>query len=202
MELIGLAVVLFASTNVDDIFVLVSFFADRNFQTKNIVLGQFAGILILYAVSVAGCLLTLLIPRPYIGLLGMFAVGLGVKKLFDLTRNQAEPETIPRPIKGLSSYGKTTSVALVTLANGGDNIGVYTPAFAVHSGRQIAVIGLVFAVLTAVWCLFAHRVVHHPTLGGPIRRYGDRIAPLVLIAIGVLVMHEAGTFALLFHRGH
>ena len=200
MELIGLAVVLFASTNVDDIFVLVGFFADPKFRARNIVLGQYAGIVMLFGLSLLGSLLSIVIPREYIGLLGIFAIGLGAKRLFDLTRNRAETGTKPKSQHGGGTHAKTATVALVTLANGGDNIGVYTPTFAVQSGRELVIVSLVFAVMTALCCLFAHWLVHHPTLGTPIRRYGHRIAPLVLIAMGVLVMYDAGSYALLFHR--
>jgi cadmium resistance protein CadD (predicted permease) len=202
LELIGLAVVLFASTNVDDIFVLVGFFADPKLRARNIVLGQYAGIVMLFGLSLLGSLLSLVIPREYIGLLGIFAIGLGAKRLFDLTRNQVKTETTPKSQDGGRTHAKTATVALVTLANGGDNIGVYTPTFAVHSGRQLVIVSLVFAVMTALWCLFARWLVHHPTLGTPIRRYGHRIAPLVLIAIGVLVMYDAGSYALLFQHRH
>lgn len=37
---VGLAILLFASTNVDDIFVLLGFFADPKYRTRDIVMGQ------------------------------------------------------------------------------------------------------------------------------------------------------------------
>ena len=43
-------------------------------------------------------------------------------------------------------------------------------------------------VMTALWCALAHWLVNHPTLGAPIRRYGHRILPFVLIGVGVMVM--------------
>ena len=46
----------------------------------------------------------------------------------------------------------------------------------------------VFAVLTAAWCGLAHWLVNHPTVGAPIRRYGHRVLPFVLIGVGVMVM--------------
>jgi cadmium resistance protein CadD (predicted permease) len=93
--------------------------------------------------------------------------------------------------------GRLNFLSPVTIANGGDNIGIYTPLFATRSGADIAVIGVVFAVLTATWCLVARWMVEHPLLGAPIRRYGHRVVPFVLIALGVLVLYEAGSFALL-----
>ena len=202
LELLGLAIALFASTNVDDIFVLVGFFADPKFRSKEVVTGQYAGIAVLFALSVTGSLLALVIPRAYIGMLGIFAIGLGAKRLLDLVRHRVETKSEPISHDTKAGHAKTVTVAIVTLANGADNLGVYTPAFAVHSGHEIALFCLVFAIMTAVWCFFAHWLVNHSTLGMPIRRYGNRIAPLILIAIGALVMHEAGSFALLFHHAH
>ena len=41
--LIGLAVVAFTSTNIDDAFVLVGFFADKSFRTHEVIIGQYTG---------------------------------------------------------------------------------------------------------------------------------------------------------------
>jgi cadmium resistance protein CadD (predicted permease) len=88
----------------------------------------------------------------------------------------------------------------VTLVNGGDNIGIYTPSFAIRSAHKIIVIALVFAVMTALWCFVAHAIVNHPKLGSPIRRYGHRVTPVVLVGLGVLILYQAGSFGLLLGR--
>ena len=201
MELLGLAILLFASTNVDDVFVLVAFFADPKFRPRDIVTGQYVGIAALFAVSVLGSLLALVISRVYIGLFGIVPIGLGAKKLFDLYRNREETE---RSLEHLDSgrHKRIAAVAFVTLANGADNIGIYTPAFAIHSAFEIGIFAVIFALLTGLWCFFAHWIVHHPSFGKPVRRYGHRAAPLVLIGIGVSIMYEAGTLGLLFHGRH
>lgn len=84
LALIGMAIVLFASTNVDDVFVLVGFLAEKRIRTRDAVLGQYIGITILFSASVAASLLTFVIPRAYIGLLGMIPILIGGKKLFEL----------------------------------------------------------------------------------------------------------------------
>ena len=53
VALLGLAVALFASTNVDDLFVLLGFFSDPKFHARDIVVGQYAGIATLFGLSVA-----------------------------------------------------------------------------------------------------------------------------------------------------
>jgi cadmium resistance protein CadD (predicted permease) len=199
LALTGMAVVLFASTNVDDIFVLVGFFADPKLRARDIVLGQYAGFTVLFCVSLAASLLSLVIPRAYFGLLGVIPILIGGKKLFDLwrKRDDAEQETKHRP--GPSGGGRVTTVAMITMANGGDNLGIYTPTFAVRSANQIAIIALIFALMTALWCFLAYRMVHHPRFGAPIRRYGQRLTPIAFIALGVMILYQAGSFGLFHH---
>ena len=50
---IGLGIIVFASTNVDDAFVLVTFFADKSFRVRDVVIGQYAGVGALYMASEA-----------------------------------------------------------------------------------------------------------------------------------------------------
>jgi cadmium resistance protein CadD (predicted permease) len=196
LGLLGLAIALFASTNVDDMFVLVGFFSDPTFRPRDVVTGQYAGITVLFALALLGSLLALVISRPYIGLFGIVAIGLGSKRLFNLYRNRKATESsLEHP--ETRRHTRIASVALLTLANGADNIAIYMPAFAIRSHFEIGVFAVIFAVMTGLWCLFAHWIVHHPTFGKPIRRYGQRVAPLVLIAIGVSIMYDAGSFGLL-----
>ena len=43
IELLTVGIVVFASTNVDDIFLLSAFFADSHLKPRNVVAGQFVG---------------------------------------------------------------------------------------------------------------------------------------------------------------
>ena len=133
----------------------------------------------------------------YIGLLGLLPVAIGTKKAWDLRQDAGEIiESEPTNNYAFANRN-ALAVAAVTAANGGDNISIYTPLFATRAPVEIAVIGLVFAVMTLMWLSVAHWLTNHQTLGIPIRRYGHRVVPLVLIALGVLIMHEAGTIELL-----
>src|SRR5215469_5436553 len=143
VTLIGLAVVVFASTNIDDAFVLVGFFADKNFHAHDVVIGQYAGITALYVISAIAALISLVIPPVYIGLLGLAPMAIGVKKLYYLWHNE-EPE---EPVAGTGGRGRKLAVAAVTIANGGDNIAVYTALFATREAFEVLVIGIVFAVM-------------------------------------------------------
>jgi cadmium resistance protein CadD (predicted permease) len=195
LPLLALAVTLFASTNIDDLVVLIGLFADRRFRARDIVAGQFAGISALFFVSAAGSLLSLVIPKAYLGLLGILPILIGIRKVSDLRHDASAPEN--------SSQGNVAGVALVTIANGGDNIGIYVPAFAVHSGAEIGVIAMVFVAMTALWCMLAHWMVNHRRFGAPLRRYGHILAPVVLIGLGIAIIYKAGTIGwLLRHTSH
>jgi cadmium resistance protein CadD (predicted permease) len=195
LALLALAITLFASTNLDDLVVLLGFFADRRFRARDIVAGQFAGVAALFLVSAAGSLLSLVIPKTYLGLLGILPIVIGIRKLSDLRHDASAPEN--------SSQGSVAGVTLVTIANGGDNIGIYIPAFAVHSGAEIGVIAIVFVAMTALWCMLAHWMVNHRRFGAPLRRYGHIFAPLVLIGLGIVIIYKAGTIGwLLRHTSH
>lgn len=194
--LLGVAIVVFASTNVDDIFVLLGFFADRKFRAKQIVIGQYLGIATLYGFSVVASLLVLVIPATYIGLLGFAPIYFGLRRLWELWKGTDTDDDPEDHSKAAAGHGNIAAVTLVTIANGGDNISVYTPLFATRSAYEILAIGFIFAILTAIWIAAAHSLVNHPKLGAPIRRYGHRVVPFVLIAIGILILHEAETMRL------
>ncbi|MFS8115747.1 cadmium resistance transporter [Rhizobium jaguaris] len=195
---IGLAIVLFVSTNVDDLFVLLGFFADRKFRAREVVIGQYLSVAVLYGASVLASLISLIVPAPYMGLLGLAPIFFGLSKLWTLFREGAEADGDPEDHeKASAGHGRIAAVAAVAIANGGDNIGVYTPMFATRTIDQIAIVGVVFALLTASWLGAAHFLVNHRTIGAPIRRFGHRVVPFVLVGLGILILHEAGTIGLL-----
>jgi cadmium resistance protein CadD (predicted permease) len=183
IEVAALGLVTFAATNIDDLFVLVAFFSDPTYKARHVVLGQYAGIAGLTGGSMACALLTLAIPRPYVGLLGLAPIAIGIKKLLE-RRADGLADAYPRPSRGST----VLSVAAVTVANGGDNVAVYVPVFASHTWPQRILLACLFGVLTGVWCMLAHGLVHHRTIGMPLRRYGRHLLPWVLIGLGAWIL--------------
>ena len=192
-----LGIMLFAATDVDDLFILIAFFADPGFRAREVIVGQYLGIGALILFSIAAALIALVVPLAYAGFLGLIPIIIGVGEFVESWRGDDESSDDTQPLAASRGRSKVLAVAAVTIANGGDNVGVYVPLFAVSSAAQIAVIVAVFLVMTALWCALAHWLVHHRTIGVPIRRYGHRVLPFVLIAVGLFVMFEAGTLALL-----
>ncbi|WP_347262002.1 cadmium resistance transporter, partial [Rudaea sp.] len=180
--------------NVDDVFVLLGFFSDPKFKAQQVVWGQYVGIGTLYVASVVASSIALAVAPAYVGLLGLVPIVIGLKKVSELRRGaEASEEELEDHAKASTGHGNIVAVAAVTMANGADNISIYTPLFAPRSGYDIAVLGVVFAIMTMAWIVAAHWLTHHRAIGAPIRRYGHRVVPFVLIALGVLILHDADT---------
>lgn len=168
----------YAATNVDGLLLAAALFADSRYRARDVVLGTFAGIGALYGASVAASLVALVIAPAHIALLGLVPLGIGVKQLWERTGESAAPR----------GHTGVLGVAGINIAMGADNIGVYTPLFAAAPAHAVALYGAVFAVLTAALCYGALKLVSHPAAGAPIRRYGRRVMPYVLIALGVWIL--------------
>jgi cadmium resistance protein CadD (predicted permease) len=187
-----LAVVAFASTDIDDAYVLLAFFASPKLTAGHIVMGQYLGFVTLVAVALVCSLLALAIPDRYVGFLGLLPIFIGVKEVWTGRRErEAEPARIKADAKA-GAVATVLSVAAVTIANGGDNIAVYVPLFAHQPMLTVFTICVGFGIMVAVWCLVAHWLVSHPWLGAPIRLWGHRMAPLVLIGLGGYILVRSG----------
>ena len=118
---LGIAVIAFASTNIDGMLVLVGFLADPTYHTRTVVLGEYLGIGALVSASLACTLLAVAIPGEYVGLLGFAPMIIGLAKLW-IARRQQSDDMAPRRADHANS-SKVLAVAAVTIANGGDNLG-------------------------------------------------------------------------------
>lgn len=184
LSLLGFGLMIFVSTDIDDLLLLIVLFSDRRLSFRRIILGQYLGFLGLVAASVACSLLAIIIPGYWLGLLGVWPLLLGVHRLF----NRATGDVIGVSAKAAAPAVGILTVALLTLANGGDNITVYTPVFARLTAGQIVIVVVEFLFLIALWCGAARFIVTHSITGGAIRRIAHAILPYVLIGLGMWVL--------------
>lgn len=177
LETIVLATALFAATNADDLVLLIVFFAQPGGRWREIVVGQFLGLGVLTAASLGAAWLAWATAPSWLPWLGLAPLALGLRWLF-------RPES-EAPATGVASW---RAVAIVTIANGADNVGAYIPTFAFQTGPQKAVTVGTFAALTVLWCALAHAAVRHPQWGPQLRRWAARLGPFILIAIGLWIL--------------
>ena len=196
-SLVGIATVVYASTNLDDLLVLAVFFADPRVRIGAVVAGRFAALAVLVLASSAAALLALAIPAEWVALLGFVPLLLGLRLLLALFRkeddDEGEEDQATAQVRNASRSGFARQVLAVTgvsLANDGDNLGVYIPIFAA-TPSAIPTYVAVFAVMTVVFCALGYLLVNNPLIGRAIRRYGDVLLPLVLIPLGLFILYDA-----------
>ncbi|WP_405149090.1 cadmium resistance transporter [Sphaerisporangium sp. NBC_01403] len=197
MGTIAAAAGMWAGTNVDDIIVLtvlfLSFRAGGTPKAWQIWAGQYAGIAVLVAVSVIAALGLTIIPDDWVGLLGLVPFALGVRGLIKAIRARNDGEQA-----SVAVASGLLSVAGVTIANGADNISVYTPVFrTIGTGSTVVTIA-VFFVAVAVWCLAGSLLSSHKKIIDVVERYGHWIVPVVFMLIGGLIVAESGVLARIF----
>lgn len=186
----------FAATNIDDIVVLMLFFAQGIFSKRHIYTGQYLGFTVLVLCSLPGFFGGTVVPKTWIGLLGMVPIVLGVKALLDRESEEEEIQTttvqasrLPKWISQLFAP-QTLSVAMVTFANGGDNIATYVSLFAsLELNELVAMLG-VFFTLVGVWCAIAQWLARHPAITPVLSRYGHILVPFVLIGLGLYILMD------------
>jgi cadmium resistance protein CadD (predicted permease) len=188
LETAILALTAFASTNVDDAFVLLAFFSDPRFGVRDVVIGQYGGMAVLTLVAIACGLMAYAIPGRYVGLLGVFPILIGIARLRKVLRARRQAEDAVK----LRAWGGAAAVAGVTISSGGDNVAAYIPLFAKASPKATVVICGVFAVLVALWCFAAHLLIRHSALSAIVRRWGGYLTPFVLMALGLYILLRSG----------
>ena len=191
----------FTATNLDDILILLLFFSQVNavFRRRHIVFGQYLGFTALVLASLPGFFGRLIFPPDWIGMLGLLPIAIGLSRLLnpDTDDSEAEAELEQSEKSFFSSFlsPQTYSVAAVTVANGGDNIGIYVPLFASNTLESLAVILGVFFAMVGVWCYAAYRLIQMRAIADTLTRYGNQLVPFVLIGLGMAILVKSGTLA-------
>jgi cadmium resistance protein CadD (predicted permease) len=182
----------FAATNIDDFVVLTALFATIGRggpSGRRIVVGQYLGIATLLAGSAFIAVALLSVPERWVGLLGLVPVALGVRGLLVASRSLDREPDRPLAVPVRTVVG----VAGVTIANGADNISVYTPLL--HKGLGvggIAIFVVVFAFLVAVWCWVARHISERRAVIALVEATGHWLVPAVFIVIGVIIVATSG----------
>jgi cadmium resistance protein CadD (predicted permease) len=191
------AVPLFLVTNIDDIIVLSLFYArgaGQSGTTAKILAGQYLGFGAILAVAVlvaAGA--RSFLPEAAIPYFGLIPLALGLRAAWQAWR--ARDNDDDEGTAGGASLSVPT-IAAVTFANGGDNIGVYVPVFATIGRTGIVAYCVVFLALVAVLVVLARFVATRKPIAEVLERWEHVLFPLVLIGLGIFILVEGGAFGL------
>ncbi|AEX40749.1 cadmium resistance transporter [Corynebacterium diphtheriae bv. mitis] len=191
------AIGLFAATNIDDIIVLSLFFARGAGQrgtTARILAGQylgFAGILVAAILVTTGA--GAFLPPAAIPYFGLIPLGLGLWAVWEAWRGDGDDDDEAKVAGKKVGVG---AVAGVTFANGGDNIGVYTPVFLSVEPLAVVAYCVIFLALVAVLVALARFVATRPPIAEVLERFEHILFPIVLIGLGIVILVSGGAFGL------
>jgi cadmium resistance protein CadD (predicted permease) len=175
--LLAAATAAFVATNLDGLVLLTVLFATPKMRWQTVVAGQYLGLASLVAISAVAAAGLVVVPKRWVGLAGVIPLALGVRAL--LQQDGTPPTTTPPNLAGV--------VGLI-VANGADNVAVYTPVFR-HLGPGASLFyALIFAVLSAALCVIAAWLARRRLIAQTVARWSHVIIPVVFIVIGAALL--------------
>ena len=183
------AVIGYISTNIDDIFVIMILLSQCSRKGRqSLIAGHFLGVGLITAISMLGAFGLQNLPLKYVGLLGLVPIVLGIKSVREYRKGKDEDDELPGEDVGV------LGMAMITLGNGADNIGVYIPLFTGFSLMERLGAVVIFAVMTAVWVHLANTLSEFPKVKALIRKYRHIAIPLVFFLLGLYIIMDSGLF--------
>ena len=192
------AIGLFIATNIDDIVILSLFFGRGQGQpgtTRRILAGQYLGFLGILGAAVAAAFgAQVLLPEAILPYFGLIPLGLGLWAAWQAWRNRGQDDDDEAQLEGKPV--SVWTVAAVTFANGGDNIGVYVPVFVSVSWSAVLAYCIVFLLLVAALVFLAKWISSRKPIAEALERWEHILFPAVLIGLGIVILVSGGAFGL------
>jgi cadmium resistance protein CadD (predicted permease) len=202
------------ATTFDDNIYLTGFFGEvnRTFQPRHVVVGELFGFTVLILISLLGFWIGLAIPQQTIGLLGILPILIGLLSLLRLWfGSESSDREISayrfRDLRGFESRRlslwsvlrdrQTYRVSMVTISNGSNNLSIYIPLFASLNSSKILIIIPVLYGFVATWLFLSFHLTRAPGLSLLLNRYAPSFFPFILIWLGVRILADSGSLALL-----
>ncbi|TVX21942.1 CadD family cadmium resistance transporter, partial [Streptococcus pneumoniae] len=184
------------STSIDYLIILIILFAQlsQNKQKWHIYAGQYLGTGLLVGASLVAAYVVNFVPEEWmVGLLGLIPIYLGIRFAILGEDAEEEEEEIIERLEQSKANQLFWTVTLLTIASGGDNLGIYIPYFASLDWSQTLVALLVFVIGIIIFCEISRVLSSIPLIFETIEKYERIIVPLVFILLGLYIMYENGT---------
>lgn len=142
--------------------------------------------------KVVGALGAGLLPARVLPYLGLLPLALGIRAAIIGWWRRTDSARDDDGRVGSSIW----AVAVVTVSNGGDNIGVYVPVFATAGIGGMSVYCILFLVFLAALVVVARFLATRKPVARTLARWGHIILPVVLIGIGLRILIDGGAFGI------
>ena len=173
----------YAATNIDNLLIMASLGAGRASR----------GDLVAGFVVASGCVLLVastamfidrLLPDAVLGYLGFVPISIGA---YLLLFTSPGAENAPR---GAATW---PAIAGLLLANSGDTIFAIGPLFAESGSDARLGLAIGFALIATVWLLLILNVSQRVARSATLSRLGHRIAPWMMILVGLYILADSAT---------
>ena len=160
---------------------------------RHIFWGQYLGTGILVAVSLFAAYVLNFIPQDWIiGLLGLIPIYLGIRVAV-IGEEEEEEEEVVEKLESRGTSRLFWTVALITIASGGDNLGIYIPYFTSLAFSEILIALVVFVISIAILCFISYKLAKISFVSETLEKYERIIVPIVFIGLGIFILVENGT---------
>ena len=191
LAIVGLTVVGFVATNIENLVLLVAWQIAPESRAGLIFVGYALAMTALMSLCFMIALSAAFVPVEYLGFLGVAPLALGVKKLWELWRRKEGMSDESLPVEGAGSV--VLSVGLTQSGNGVNTIVVFIPLLADTASDLDLLIAFCFAAVALIWFAASRFLAQKVRSLALIGRYGDYIAPLVMMAVGLYILSNTAT---------
>lgn len=190
LTLFGVVALAFASTNMDNLLLLVGWQLSRSASTPQLFVGYALGMFGVLVIAILIGLVGYLFPLEYLGYLGVVPIVLGLRLLLGNLRGKASEAAAPEAVPVGAGV---LALASVQLSNGVDTVLVFAPLLADSRLIFDAQIAALFVVLALFWFVLARVVGAHALNLPAVEKAGRWLAPLVMIGVGVYILGNTAT---------
>ena len=191
LTLFGVVALAFASTNLDNLLLLVGWQMARAVSPLTLFAGYALGMFGVLLTAVLIGLVGYLFPVEYLGYLGVIPVLLGIRLLAQSFRNEGAAQ-------GSDQAAVPAATGIITLAstqlsNGVDTVLVFAPLLADSSLIFDAEIAGLFLLLVVAWFALARLLAANALKLPALERLGRWLAPIVMIGVGLYILGNTAT---------
>lgn len=188
---LGLIAASFTATNFDNLALLVSWLLAKEHSARQVLIGHLLGMTALLVIAIAFGAGAEQLPLEYVGFLGVIPILMGVRGLYVVARRPSDEAGEGGRIERRSAGA--LAIAATQVANGVDSILVLGPLLADSERGADLVMITGFSAMVLIWFGLARLLEARAARLRILERYGEWLAPVVLIAVGLYILDNTAT---------
>jgi cadmium resistance protein CadD (predicted permease) len=208
LEFIFKAFIAFLATNLEELILLVIFYASGRFAILDIIKGQYLGFLLILTLSLVGSVIGHMLEKPVVSLFGLLLIYSGLVELWEYFTLEKEASLIAQP-EAIKTYmsnqpmlhkffpEKLALIAATTIGLGADNLGVYIPLMAPLDWSDRFAFVFLFLGFNLLLAFFAFFLTEQKTLAIRLEKAGRLGKPIVIVGLGVYLLYSGEVLQIL-----